>query len=214
MNNILIVEPQPLAQAGLSGILDGVPDLTVAGQVDNEAAAVEFAETHEVDLLITEIRLASGDGISLVERVHRQLPHIRSVVLTSINEWLYCERALLGGARGFLTKCSGTDSIVQGIRQVLDGTIVVSEHVQQSFFSTLTPGRKKTATPGISQLSQRELQVFELIGAGMSTREIAEELDLSTKTIDTYRDKLKQKLHLDSSCRLNRMAVEWSLTMA
>jgi DNA-binding NarL/FixJ family response regulator len=178
--------------------------------VDRYSEAIEFVQRHSVDLVITEIRLVEGNGIALVRQLREINRDIKTIVLTTRDDWLYCERALSAGAQGFLGKSRDIDQIVDCIKDVVAGKIVVDENIQQDLFSMLSPGDGSNPAGGISQLTLRELQILELIGLGMTTREIAEQLDLSVKTIDSYRDKLKQKLNLKSSGKLNRFAFEWS----
>lgn len=212
---ILIVEPQPLLRAGIRAVLESNAGLQVTAQTDSQSKAMELVNRQAIDLVITEIRLSAGDGISLIEQLRASHPDTRTVVLTSRDEWLYCERALQAGARGFLGKSCEPESILDGIQEILADKIVVSDRIQQCLYSRLSGGNAGSSqTSGVNQLSTRELQVFEMIGSGLSTRQIADQLELSIKTIDTYREKLKQKLQLENSARLNRLAFEWSFSHA
>lgn len=208
---ILLVDPHPLLCAGLTSLISTAGGMNVCGHVDRCSDAIQFVREHPVDLVITEIRLVEGNGIDLVHKLHQIDPNIKSIVLTSRDDWLFCERALASGAQGFLGKSRDVDKIVDSISDVIDGKIVVDETIQQSLFSRISPRTGNGQAIGLSQLSTREMQTLELIGAGMTTREIAAKLDLSVKTIDSYRDKLKQKLDMKSTGMLSRFAFEWSL---
>ena len=171
---------------------------------------MRLLESTQVDLILTEIRLPAGNGPKLLEQIQQRWPGKPVIVLTAHDDWLYCEQALQSGARGFLGKSERPESIIQSIFHVIEGKIVVSEPIQQGMLERFSTTDMQDPSVGIRQLTTRELQVFEMIGSGMSTRQIASQLELSVKTIDTYREKLKQKLRLDSAAQLNRIAWEWS----
>lgn len=209
---ILLVEDHPIFRLGLAELINQENDLEALGQAkDVEPAIIEIEEMNP-DLIIADISLKHSDGIDLVKYVKQSHRHIPVLVLSMHDEYLYAQRALSAGARGYIMKQEAMESVVTAIHHVLAGKIYLNEKVKEHILSSMsdTPAiRDKTP---VDRLTDRELQVFKLIGRGFSSREIAERLFLSIKTIGTYRERIKEKLNLKHANELVRCAVHFEKT--
>jgi DNA-binding NarL/FixJ family response regulator len=196
---------------GLAQMIGHEPDLEVCGEATGEDDALDKLECSRPDLVIVDILLKQGNGIELIKRIKARKPALRMIVLSMHDESLYAERALRAGAMGYVNKQSPARSIIDAIRQVLDGRLYLSEEMTQRTMRRAMfagTGPERTAMDG---LSDRELEVFELIGQGLMTGQLAERLHLSPRTIETYRQRLKTKLNLNGAGELSREAVLWVL---
>lgn len=209
-SRIFIVEDHAIFRMGLSELINQEDDLQVIGGVDNiDAALTEVVEVLP-DLLIVDITLQGKNGIELIHALHEKLPELPMLVLSMHSESLYAERAFQAGAKGYIMKQEASDSVVDAIRTVLKGEVFASQHFLGSILNKFI-GKNQNSnsmTPEMA-LAKRELEVFELIGQGLSTKDIAERLHLSVKTIGTYRERIKEKLHLKHGTELVKQAVRW-----
>jgi len=209
---ILLVEDHPIFRLGLAELINQEDDLSAFGKARDVGQAIVEIETMAPDLVIADISLQDSDGIDLVKHVklhHRQIPVL---VLSMHDEYLYAQRALAAGARGYIMKQEAMESVVTAIHHVLEGKIYLNEKVKEHILSTMSsPLEAREKTP-IDRLADRELQVFKMIGRGFSSREIAERLFLSIKTIGTYRERIKEKLNLKHANELVRCAVHFEKT--
>lgn len=206
---IVIVDDHPMMRRGLASLIGGEPDLVVCAEASDRRAAQQAIARRPPDLAIVDLALEGGaDGLDLVRALKLSHPAIPALVLSMHPESLYAERALRAGAQGYLNKQHLGDVVLVAIRRVLDGGIYVSEALGMTLAAHFARGAHKTASP-LGALSDRELQVFGFIGNGRRTREIAEILHLSPKTIETYREHIKQKLGLDTASQLMRRAVRF-----
>ena len=207
MTRILIVDDHPLVRSGFAQLIGDCPDLEVCGEAGDMAEALAQIETTRPDLAIIDLSLAGGSGLDLIERIKSQDKDILMLVASMHDETLYAERVLAAGARGYINKQEAQDSIIRAIRQVLAGRVYLSQQMTDRLLSGMVDvtGEKRD----IDSLSNRELQVFELIGQGVSTSRIAEQLNLSTKTIETHQAHIKKKLGLSSAHQLTQRAIRW-----
>jgi len=209
---ILLVEDHPIFRLGLAELINQEEDLRAFGKARDVDQAVMEIEKMAPDLIIADISLKNSDGIDLVKHVklhHKQIPVL---VLSMHDEYLYAQRALAAGARGYIMKQEAMESVVTAIHHVLEGKIYLNEKVKEHILSTMSnPQEARKKTP-IDRLTDRELQVFKMIGRGFSSREIAERLFLSIKTIGTYRERIKEKLNLKHANELVRYAVHFEKT--
>ncbi|MCP4979320.1 MAG: response regulator transcription factor [Gammaproteobacteria bacterium] len=207
MTRILIVDDHPLVRAGFAQLIGDCPDLEVCGEAADMAEALKQVETTSPDLAIIDLSLAGGSGLDLIDRIKSRNKSILMLVASMHDETLYAERVLAAGARGYINKQEAQDSIIRAIRQVLSGKVYLSQHMTDRLLSGMvdSTGEKRD----IDSLSNRELQVFELIGEGVSSSQIAEQLNLSIKTIETHQAHIKKKLGLDSAHELNQRAIRW-----
>ena len=207
-HKIYIVDDHPLMRKGLALTLEAEPDLKVVGQADRAEDAMDTLTEGDVDLAIVDISLPGMSGLELLKHVQALRPELRAIVVSRHDEQLYAERAIRAGARGYVMKLEASDQIVGAVRKVLRGGIYVSEEINARLLLNVATGGSATQSP-METLSDRELEVFELIGRGVSTREIAERLHLSVKTVESYRARIKAKLHLNTAAELIQHAVQF-----
>ncbi len=211
---MLIVDDHPAVREGLAIRISRHPDLTVCGEASDVAEALQLVASARPDVAIIDIALKTGNGIDLIKRIKAHNPGVHLLVLSMYNETLYAERALRAGALGYINKGSDTDKVIEAIRRVRDGKVYLSEPMAQEILSRVVGGGGD-ARPGgvegspVDGLSDRELEVFELIGQGMSTHQIAEKMRLSPKTVETYRSRIKEKLNVRYGTELMQRAVQW-----
>jgi DNA-binding NarL/FixJ family response regulator len=208
---ILIVDDHPAVREALSVRISTQSDLEVCGEAADLVDALEVAQSTHPHIAIVDICLKSSDGIDLIRRMRALLPEIRILVWSMYSESLYAERALRAGAMGYLNKEHATSTIIDAIRKVLEDKLYVSptmtEQLLQRAVGHTYPDQTRAAR--VAALSDRELAVFRLIGEGLKTQEIADRLNLSPKTIETYRDRIREKLNLRGTSELVRAAVRW-----
>jgi DNA-binding NarL/FixJ family response regulator len=207
---ILIVDDHPIFCLGMSQLINKEKDLEVCGSEESAAKACKAIAKLKPDLVIVDISLKDSDGIDLVKDIIARYEDLPVLVLSMYDESLYAERALQAGARGYVMKQEAITQVVEALRKVLKGEIYASDSVKEKAFQRMVSLRKPDHESPIDVLSDRELEVFRLIGEGLSTREIAERLNLSVKTIGTYREKIKEKHGLKNYTQLVKMAVYWS----
>lgn len=207
-DQIYVVEDHSVMRQGYAAIVDRESDLEICGETGSAARARQEIPEMEPDLAIIDLSLEEGNGLDLIKDLRAQSDHPKILVVSMHDEALYAHRTLQAGAEGYLAKHESAKKVVDAIRQLLGGGMYFSEAVnEQMVLQYLT-----NDTDGgdlLSELSDRELEVFEYIGRGLTTREIAEELQLSPKTIGTYRGRIKEKLAVESNARLRRRAVIW-----
>lgn len=207
---ILIVDDHPILRKGLALLINQEPDLTVCAEAENAQMALDVVEHSMPDMAIVDISLPGIDGIELIKTMKLRHKEIPVLVVSMHDEILYAERSLRAGARGYIMKQEALEKVLVAIRKVLDGDIFVSERVATKMLEQLfsADGFKDAASP-IDLLSNRELTVFRLIGQGYRTRQIAEKLHLSMKTIESYRAHIKEKLKLSDGTELLKYAIQW-----
>jgi DNA-binding NarL/FixJ family response regulator len=212
-SRIVIIDDHPVVRAGLRSLIEAEPDLTVCAEAGNVRDAIEVVRTQSPDLILIDISLEDSNGIELIKRLKVQTPGLKMLVCSMHDESLFAERAINAGARGYINKHQLTEQILEAVHQVLAGRIYLSESMVERIINGLA--RKRDAgTSRIEDLSDRELEVFGLIGEGLSTSKIAERLHLSVKTIETHREKIKRKLQLTTGGELMRHAVQWHIEQA
>ncbi len=209
---ILLVEDHPIFRLGLAELINQEDDLEAFGSAKDVAPAIKEIETMGPDLIIADITLKSSDGIDLVKYVKQHHSQIPVLVLSMHDEYLYAQRSLAAGARGYIMKQEAMESVVTAIHKVLEGKVYLNEKVKEHILSNISQPPETREKSPIDRLTDRELQVFKMIGRGFSTREIAERLFLSIKTIGTYRERIKDKLHLKHANELVRCAVHFEKT--
>ena len=209
---ILIVEDHPIFRWGLSELINQEPDMIVCGDATNVSGAWKAIERLQPDLIIADITLENSDGIDLTKEVNRRSKTIPVLILSMHDQFLYAERALHAGARGYIMKQEAMEKVVTAIRQVLAGKIYLNEKVKDQILFNLADRPAGSGRSPMERLTDRELEVFRMIGKGFSTREIASKLHLSIKTIGTYRERIKEKLNLKHANELVRHAVHWGKT--
>jgi DNA-binding NarL/FixJ family response regulator len=208
-SGVLIIDDRPIVRLGLRRLLETSPDLWICGEAESVDQAVEMLNTQPARIAIVDFSLGDGTGLELIARLQASSAGLPVLVMSNHDEFLFAERALRAGARGYVAKRERLDVILQAIRTVLAGRIYVSERVSQRILQTVQGGAL-TATDLLGGLTDRELQVFELVGRGVSTADIAGRLHVSVKTIETYRANIKVKLGLSTASELLRYASSWT----
>ncbi|MBI2434325.1 MAG: response regulator transcription factor [Candidatus Hydrogenedentes bacterium] len=211
VHRIMIVDDHPLLRRGLSEVISSQQDMTPCGEAPGAAEAFTVIENTNPELVVIDLSLEEGSGLSLIKEIKARFPHIKMLVYSMHDESLFAERSLNAGASGYIRKQESTDRILEAIRQVLQGNVYLSENMTKRMLNRHVGAHLDPDDDKISLLSDRELQVFELIGDGLGTRQVAEKLHLSIKTIESYRESIKRKLDLTTSNELTRHAVQWLL---
>jgi len=209
MADILIVDDHPLVRAGFSQLIGDTGDLNVCGEAGDMASALQLLNSITPDLAIIDLSLAGGSGLDLIEHIKARNSDILMLVASMHDESLYAERVLAAGARGYINKQEAQEKIIPAIRQVLSGKVYLSEHMTERILNNIATGTDDKQ--GIESLSNRELQVFEMIGQGIAPGKMAQQLNLSVKTIETHQAHIKKKLGLTSAHKLTHRAIRWVL---
>jgi DNA-binding NarL/FixJ family response regulator len=208
---VLIVDDHPPVREALALRIGRQPDLQVCGEAADVGEALRLLADTRPDVAVVDITLKSGDGIDLIKRIRDRYEHVRVLVWSMHAESLYAERALRAGALGYVNKDQVTGTIIEAIRRVRDGKVWLSEAMAERVLQRAVGGRAGVAPSPVDALTDRELEVFRLIGRGVKTAEIAELMHLSVKTVETYRDRIRQKLDLADGTRLTHFATQWVL---
>jgi DNA-binding NarL/FixJ family response regulator len=206
---VLIVDDHPIVRQGLRRMIEAESDLVVCGEVQTEREARAAIRTLVPDVVIVDISLAQGDGLELVRDVHAQRPDLPMLVLSMHDELIFGERLLAAGASGYIMKQAASEQLLVALRRVLTGSVYISDSLARSLSKGRAEGVVGIGGDPIDRLSNRELQVLSLIGRGLSSREAADGLGLSVKTVETHRQSLKRKLNLATNAQLLQYAINW-----
>jgi DNA-binding NarL/FixJ family response regulator len=209
---VLIVDDHPIIRQGLRRVMDNEEDLIVCGEAETVRDARTAIRESNPDVMIADISLKQGDGIELVRDVRAHHPQLPILVLSMHDETIYAERMLAAGANGYIMKQAASEQFLIALRRVLDGGIYVSEIVGNHMIQKFAAGGSYISANPIDRLSNRELQILHMIGKGMSTRESAHSLNLSIKTVESHRQRIKRKLNLSTGTQLVQYAINWFST--
>jgi DNA-binding NarL/FixJ family response regulator len=207
---ILLVDDHPLVREGIVNLIQQQPDMEVCGEATGEPQALALVAAHRPDVAVVDISLENGSGLELMKSIKAMYPAVAMLALSMHDESLYAERSLRAGARGYLMKREAAGKVIQGIRAVLAGGLFVSEKVSAQMTEKFVEGRGAAAASPVEQLSDRELEVFQLLGQGQSTRQIADQLHVGFKTVQAYCARIKEKLNLANATELLRAAIQWN----
>jgi DNA-binding NarL/FixJ family response regulator len=207
---ILLVDDHPLVRERLTEVINREADLVVCAEAEDRSEAIDTIKAREPHLVIIDLTLKNSDGVELIKDIHSRWPGLLMLVVSMHDESLYAERVLRAGAKGYITKQEATRSILLAIRQVLAGQIFLSELMASQLLGRLTDGASGRSGEPVECLADRELQVFELTGRGLNTREIAAHLHIGVKTVETYRHRIREKLKLEHPRDLLRSAIAWT----
>lgn len=207
---VLLVEDHPIVRQGLTELIEQEPDLSVCGVAASVPEALQAIAAEQPDIALVDLSLQDTSGIELIKDIKARQPQLPVLVLSMHDETLYAERALRAGARGYIMKEEATERVMTAIRKVLSGEIYLSERMSARLVSKLVDGPPTTGGAPVERLSDRELQVFEMIGRGIGTRQIAEALHISVKTIETHRERIKTKMRLANNSELVQHAMQWT----
>jgi DNA-binding NarL/FixJ family response regulator len=207
--SIVVVDDHPLMRKGLALTLDSDPAYEVIEQLDRGEELIQRLDELSPDLIIVDVSLPGMSGLELVKHIISQKEDQKMLVVSRHDESLYAERVIRAGAKGYVMKLEASEVLLKAVRKVLNGGIYVSEEVSERLLLGMARGQKEVMESPIEKLSDRELEVFELTGKGNSTRDIAEKLHLSVKTVESYRARIKTKLNLENATELMVHAVKW-----
>ncbi len=205
---IFLIDDHPMVRERLGQLINQEADLVVCGEAVDGPEAFDAIPGAQPDLLVTDITLKSSHGLELIKNVKSVFPQLPILVLSMHDESLYAERVIRAGARGYITKQQATTRVLLAIRTVLSGQIYVSDEIINRLLDRTSQGSAFGSSP-IETLADRELEVFQMIGRGLNTREISTELRIGTKTVETYRARIKEKLNISSGSELLREAIRW-----
>ncbi|MBA4148826.1 MAG: response regulator transcription factor [Verrucomicrobia bacterium] len=206
---ILLIDDHPLLRNGIAQLIAQQKDLVVCGEVDDSLKALDAIELNNPEVVILDITLKKMSGIEVLKHIKVRFPKVKVLILSMHDETLYAPRALRAGASGYIMKQEAAENVITAIRKILSGEVYISERMATQMLSRMVGGRATPISSPVDLLSDRELEVFTLLGKGDGTRDIAEKLNLSVKTIESHRAHIKEKLNLKNATELVRHAVQW-----
>lgn len=209
LTRILIVDDHPIVRQGLERLIEAEPDLVIAAEAATADDAIQTIDREDIDFVILDVGLKKGSGLDVIGQIRTRKPDLPVLILSMHQERFYAERALRSGAQGYLMKQNDPAEIVPAIRRILSGELYLSPALADELVRRAVDGKEEGGSQ-VEALSDREAEVVRYIGSGLSTREIAEELHLSVKTIESYRANVKRKLGLRSGSELARFAYDWT----
>jgi DNA-binding NarL/FixJ family response regulator len=206
---IIIVEDHPIFRMGMKELINREKDLEVVGDAETVTGALDLIKAQRPDLVIVDLSLKESNGIDLVKEIHQNHKQMSSLVLSMHDEALHAERCLTAGARGYIMKHEASESVVKAIRHIMSGHIHVSPGIMSTILNKFQKQPDPISASPLKRLTDREIEIFRLIGQGLSSKEIAVQLAISIKTVGTYRERIKEKLDFKNSGELLRHAVVW-----
>jgi len=209
---VFLVDDHPLVREWLTNLINQQPDLVVCGEAESAPQALQAIAQVRPEVAIVDISLKDSSGVELIKSLKQSQPEVAVLVLSMHDESLYAERALRAGAKGYIMKRETTKKVIDAIRRVLEGKLYVSNTVLESIAARSVTGKLPASQTPVEQLSDRELEVFEMLGQGLGTRQIAESLRVSIKTVQVYCARMKEKMNLGSATELLREAIRWNET--
>lgn len=211
---VLIVDDHPFMRRGLAQIIDDQPNATVCGEAACFAEALEQVRATQPDVVVVDISLPDGNGLELTKEIKTQWPEVKILISSMHDESLFAERALRAGASGYVGKSENVEDFIVALQRVLEGRVFLSPRMTDRVLRQVRADKDDQLRSPLEKLSDRELQVFEMIGNGLSTKQIAGRLELSRKTVETHREHIKTKLNLKNASELTQHAVQWVLEQA
>lgn len=207
---IIIVDDHPIVSDGIHQLIEREEDMKVCLAVPDAESALKGIAKHSPDLIIVDISLkGTTNGIDLIKAVKKRYPKIRSLVLSMHDENLYAERAIKAGAKGYIMKNDLTDNIIKAIRKIMNGNLYLSENITSRLLNMLVNQDSEENDQGIKKLSDREFQIFQLVAKGHKTGDIARNINISVKTVEAHKLRIRHKLDLKNSLELTKFAIEW-----
>jgi DNA-binding NarL/FixJ family response regulator len=209
---VFVVDDHPLLRQGLAMLINREPDLAVCGEAEEAPTAMKAIASVRPDIVIADISLNGPDGLDLLKNLRTLYPDLPILILSMHDESIYAERALRARANGYIMKQEATEKVLVAVRRILDGEIYLSARMANKLLQQYMSGQRAEADSRLAALSDRELEVFRLIGEGLGTRQIAEALHLSMKTVESYQAHLKEKLTLRTGRELMQHAIQWKMS--
>ena len=210
-SHVVVVEDHPVLCDALKQLINNQPDLACVGVASDTSDAKQLVEECKPELMILDLRLKAGDALDFIKTLRAECPETKVLVLSQYDELIFAERTLRAGASGYIMKENTTDEVLRAIRKVLAGELYFSERVALAVVQRVLREKPVPSRNSIERLSDREMQVFQLLGAAYSPREIAEQFHLSRKTVETHCEKIKHKLSLQTAAELKRFARQWAM---
>lgn len=211
---VLIVDDHPFMRSGLAQMINDLPEMEVIAEAEGIAEALSQLERRRPDVVVVDISLADGNGIELIKEIKARWPEVKTLVSSMHDETLFADRAIRAGALGYINKAADVETYIAALRRVHSGRIYLSERMTNRLLTQLAANERQPAASPVHTLSDRELEVFDLIGRSFTTKQIAARLGLSRKTVETYREHIKLKLNLTNAAELTCQAVQWVLEQA
>lgn len=206
---ILLIDDHPLLRTGIGQLISQQKDMTICGEVDDSLKALDAIQEKSPDIVVLDITLKKMSGIEVLKHIKVRFPKVKVLILSMHDETLYAPRALRAGASGYIMKQEAAENVIAALRKINSGEVYISERMATQMLSRMVGGRATPISSPVDLLSDRELEVFTLLGRGDGTRDIAEKLNLSVKTIESHRAHIKEKLNLKNATELVRHAVQW-----
>ncbi len=210
---VLLVDDHPIVRQGLALLIDREPDLCVCGEAESAHSAFHAIATLLPDLVVLDISLSGPDGLDVLKEIRMKTTNLPVLILSMHDESIYAERAMRAGANGYIMKQEATEKVLVAIRRILQGEVYLSDRLTSTMLQQYVRGASQVKTSPLVNLTDRELEVFRLIGEGHGTRQIADDLHLSVKTIESYQAHIKEKLALRNARELVQHAIEWTVNL-
>lgn len=207
---VLVLDDHPMTRYGIARLIELEPDLICCGEAENTRRAMAAVKTTKPDVVLVDLTLPGGEGLEFIKDLRALHPGIAVLVVTMHDEELYAARALRAGARGYLMKSEGGEKLVEAIHQILRGNTYLSTKMSEKAADILAARHERVVDPGLSLLTDREFEVFRLLGQGLTTRELGQCLHLGTKTVETHRLHIREKLRIKTGAALIQYAVRWA----
>jgi DNA-binding NarL/FixJ family response regulator len=211
MNKVLLVDDHPVYRRGMASLIEAEPDLQICAEADSVPEAQRLLQALTPDVLVVDLNLREGNGLQLIKSVRAQDNPVPILVISMYAENLFAERAIRAGANGYLNKAEAVTSIIEAIRHVLRGKLYLSSEMAEQFLCSQLQGRKGAQEQGEARLSDREMEVYMMLGLGYTSKRIAAELHVSIKTVDSHKEHIKEKLGIADNISLIRRAVTWMM---
>ncbi len=210
---VLLVDDHPIVRQGLALLIDREPDLSVCGEAEGAHTAYHAIATLRPDIVVLDISLSGPDGLDVLKEIRMKTASLPVLILSMHDESIYAERAMRAGANGYIMKQEATEKVLVAIRRILQGEVYLSDRLTNTMLQQFVRGASASKSSPLVNLTDRELEVFRLIGEGHGTRQIADELHLSVKTIESYQAHIKEKLALRNARELVQHAIEWTVNL-
>ncbi len=209
ISKIIIIDDHPMMRRGLVTTLESEPSLEVVAQFDSAEEMLKHVDEYSPDLIIADVSLPGMNGLELIKHLISREPKQKVLVVSRHDESIYAERVIRAGAKGYVMKLEAGEVLVKAVNKILNGGMYISDEISEKLLMGMAGSRSEFSDTPMEQLSDRELEVFELTGKGFTTREIAEKLHLSVKTVESYRTRIKTKLNFENATELMMHAVKW-----
>lgn len=213
-SRVLLIDDHPIVRQGLALLIDRETDLSVCGEAEGSQTAFHAVATLHPDIVVLDISLSGPDGLDVLKEIRMKSQSLPVLILSMHDESIYAERAMRAGANGYIMKQEATDKVLVAIRRILQGEVYLSERLTNTMLQQFVRGTSPVKSSPLVSLTDRELEVFRLIGEGHTTRQIADQLHLSVKTIESYQAHIKEKLALRSARELVQHAIEWTVNLS